>query len=285
MDLTPPDKHPQVSSSDYPENAEPPGFGGAGVPGRFTLGPNGVSDVVGYYINGTYVAADRLGGGATVNYAPQNDGPVSIAVSSVDRARHHSPTTYYRTWVASTGPDVTCPKRTGLLPFQCVFKAVRVPDAATFTYRVGNGPETTVPAVNGVATVDITATMGEHVLYAWSTSSAGVRSGFETVGLDVRDSPIVSSDVYPEDGNGGGGAGVPGEFVFEPGMPGVATYRYSLDPDVHPESGTVPAGPDGTATVTLTPKRAGFVTLDVWSVNADGSRSTMTARYQFFVSG
>ncbi|WP_216215783.1 hypothetical protein [Amycolatopsis aidingensis] len=280
-DFTRPGEAPGISSADYPEGSGPPGHGGAGIPGTFTLAPNGVSDVVGYYLDYTYVAADEPGGGATVSYTPQYAGPVSVNVYSVDRAGNRSPSRRYSFWVADTGPRIACPREIGVgLPAECTLTATE-PDAASFTYQVGDGPETTVPAVDQAATIEVVASdVGSLTLRAWSTSAEGVRSGFRTETLRARDSPKVHSEVYPENEKGGG-PGIPGEFVFEPGRTDVASYWYRLDGG---EKVDVPAGPDGTATVTITPETSGFHDIEVASVSADGQRSRSTASYFFNVA-
>ncbi|MFC4585369.1 hypothetical protein [Sphaerisporangium corydalis] len=80
--------------------------------------------------------------------------------------------------------------------------------------------------------------------------------------------PVVSSTVYPENALGAW-VGTPGEFVFTPnGSTDVAVYRYATGWDGL--TGTVTAGADGTATVTVTPTGGGDQTLRVWSVDRAG---------------
>ncbi|HEU5473088.1 MAG TPA: hypothetical protein VFV67_20775 [Actinophytocola sp.] len=69
---------PTVGSTDYPENNPYPGVGAPGLPGRFTFDANGSADVVGFrygeFFASTFVAADRPGGSATVEFAPRGQG-------------------------------------------------------------------------------------------------------------------------------------------------------------------------------------------------------------------
>ncbi|MEY9863674.1 hypothetical protein ABH935_009327 [Catenulispora sp. GAS73] len=102
VDLTPPGVAPTVTSSVYPE-AKPglPGAfgGGVGQTGAFMVTANGVPDVAGFrYCEAagqctptTFVAADQLGGGATLNVSPVAYGPNNLYVQSVDRAGNLGP--------------------------------------------------------------------------------------------------------------------------------------------------------------------------------------------------
>ncbi|SCL32634.1 hypothetical protein GA0070624_4527 [Micromonospora rhizosphaerae] len=81
---------PTVSSTDYPPGWEGPGYGGPGIPGRFTFSANGADDVKGYYYGdwgpAHYVAAESLGASVTITYTPTSPGTHSLYVQSVDRA-------------------------------------------------------------------------------------------------------------------------------------------------------------------------------------------------------
>ncbi|MGH3389826.1 MAG: hypothetical protein ACRDOO_13220, partial [Actinomadura sp.] len=61
-----------MASTDYPPTGT---HGGVGVPGAFTLTSNAVDDIVAFRYGRsqdvvTRVAADRLGGEATITYTP-----------------------------------------------------------------------------------------------------------------------------------------------------------------------------------------------------------------------
>ncbi|WP_203996132.1 LamG domain-containing protein [Virgisporangium aurantiacum] len=103
---------PGVSGVTYPQDNR--WHGGVDVPGSFTFTANGVADIDHYIFSWTdppddtpttSVAADRLGGNATVTLLPPGDGPRTLYVQSVDRAGHRSPVTYHRFYVrAGSGP-------------------------------------------------------------------------------------------------------------------------------------------------------------------------------------
>lgn len=99
-DFVRPDVEPTVSSADYPEDCPEPGCGGPGIPGEFAFTANGVADVAGFYYSPDntrekFVAADRLGGEATVSYTPPGFGTQTLFVKSVDRAGNRSPARRY----------------------------------------------------------------------------------------------------------------------------------------------------------------------------------------------
>lgn len=96
---------PTVTSREYPEDDD--WHGGVGVPGTFTFGPGGPCDArntygtcdIDHYLYGwsdgsmTSVAANALGGTATVRLSPPGDGPRTLHVQSVDRAGHRTTAT------------------------------------------------------------------------------------------------------------------------------------------------------------------------------------------------
>ncbi|WP_203902264.1 LamG domain-containing protein [Virgisporangium aliadipatigenens] len=93
VDVTRPAAEPTVTSAAYP--ADDRWHGGAAVPGSFTFGANGVTDVDHYLYGwgdspGTPVDADALGGSATVTLTPPGDGPRDLYVQSVDRGGNRS---------------------------------------------------------------------------------------------------------------------------------------------------------------------------------------------------
>ncbi|MET7952118.1 LamG-like jellyroll fold domain-containing protein [Micromonospora sp. NPDC005324] len=96
VDRSAPTKAPSVSSAGglYPEC----GTGGSvGRTGEFNISANGETDVVGFRYglnNGStpeYVPALQLGGGATVQVTPDEEGPANLYVRSVDRAGNPGP--------------------------------------------------------------------------------------------------------------------------------------------------------------------------------------------------
>ncbi|WP_169437537.1 LamG domain-containing protein [Longispora albida] len=110
IDRTRPWAEPTITSPDYPADVTS-AHGGVGRPGLFTLGANGVSDVVGYEYGladdpTTYVAASTLGGTATVSVTPLAYGITTLYVRSIDRAGHKSDVkkNYVFKTGAATGP-------------------------------------------------------------------------------------------------------------------------------------------------------------------------------------
>jgi hypothetical protein len=88
VDTVQPDRPPLVSSTDFPDDGE--SHGGGNTTGSFTFKANNVADVKGFYYGyenppSTYVAADQLGGEATVNVTVRA-GFNTLNVQSVDRA-------------------------------------------------------------------------------------------------------------------------------------------------------------------------------------------------------
>lgn len=93
--------------------------------------------------------------------------------------------------------------------------------------------------------------------------------------------PGVTSAEYPE-GEFSGGVGVQGTFSFTPeGVTDIVAYQYGFTGSPH--GGPVPAGSDGSLTITFTPDRSGPFTLDVVSIDRAGNRSPERS-YLFFVS-
>lgn len=98
VDVTPPDREPLVTSTDFPEYES---GGQVGVPGTFTFGANGVTDVVGfsYEFNGQATQDVPAGpdGTATMTFTPEEShvGPVTLWVVSRDRAGNPGPAREY----------------------------------------------------------------------------------------------------------------------------------------------------------------------------------------------
>ncbi|WBQ02017.1 LamG domain-containing protein [Kribbella sp. CA-293567] len=101
VDKTPPSSMPKVTGSLYREDNQ--WHGGVGVPGLFTvertekpLPDDGTKDVD-HYVWGTRfppstrAEASSLGGSASFEFIPEEDGPQDVFVQSVDRAGNRSP--------------------------------------------------------------------------------------------------------------------------------------------------------------------------------------------------
>lgn len=98
VDTTSPAKGPTASSTTYPQGQF---GGGAGTPGSFVLGANGVTDVAAYVYSldvnppTTVVTAPTLGSAVTVSVTPAAEGMRTLYVRSRDRAGNLSAVTAY----------------------------------------------------------------------------------------------------------------------------------------------------------------------------------------------
>jgi hypothetical protein len=278
---------PTVTSAEYPDDGA--WHPGAGVPGSFTFDAHGEDAVVGFYYGdtdpaGTFVAADHPGGSATISYTPQASGPNDLYVASVDTAGNRSPQHLHHFYVQSTEPLVKAPRETGVgVPAEVRFSP-GMADVVSYTYRIDNGPETTVAATPGAATTAdiVPANLGHHTLAVWSTTSTGLKSGTASTSFTASDAPLVASTDYP-DSQGSGGPGVTGVFTLTPRTPGVVDYVYYVYWDWDNPT-VVPAGADGRASFDFTPDASGLYPIQVYSRNADGTQSNLGRDYYVVVN-
>jgi hypothetical protein len=278
VDATRPATAPLVSSTDYP--ADGGVHGGQGIPGLFTFSANGVADVVGFSYGwtgvpqGGYIAADQLGGSATVSLAPPNFTNI-LSVVSVDRAGNTSPTVNYTFFAAPTVPIVSetgQPKAGGSI--QLTFHpGVNLPGYAVVGYRysVNAGASQAVAAgSDGTATVTVSLVYGFNTVTVNSVSANGWASPATQASYYADNSPTVSSADFPENGTGGA-VGQPGTFTFTSNLAGSVEFAYSFDYGATFQS--VPVGPDGKASITWTPDVAGDHSIFVYSETAGGTQS------------
>jgi hypothetical protein len=311
IDNTRPANAPTITSPNYP----PGGWNEGGEPVEFTLGAGGVGDVEGFEFSwqqdlpviGTSIGeygipqpvdpysdtryfkrADALGGSATLRLVPPaGSGPMTLWVRSLDRAHNGSAVTSYRFNVSSTRPTVTPavpepefgePTRFTLRPDPRL--QAKSPVVSYSVKTVGGQDDRTVEVAagaDGTATVDLTLD-GVHgqSLQVTSRSANGWVSDAEWWSISYDTTPTVASDVYPENGSGGG-VGVPGTFTFTPKVKDVVSYTYTFnngDPEV-----TVPAGADHTASIEWTPATDGWYDLTVHATTRSGIR---LAAYDYF---
>ena len=267
---------PGVSSPDYPPNALAPG----GVSGRFTFTPNGSADVASYAYSwdGTMdhaVKPQRLGGAVTITLVPPPGPYDTLSVRTFDRAGNGSGIIRYsfnvdQTWptvnVAGT-PTIGSPYTVRLAP------GPHVTHVVSYTYTLNDGPGTTVKAaVDGTATITLVGQSGQNWLRVTSLSRNGWVSSQGQYYTYLDSSPLVTSDVYP-DGGTGGGVSVPGTFTFTSRLPKTTSFTYAFDWGAEQ---TLSAAADGTATVAWTPDTSGWHTLAVYAMAADGSVSDTT---------
>lgn len=157
----------------------------------------------------------------------------------------------------------------------------RMPDADAYVYRLNDGPEQTVDLEARFARIHLTPERaGINTLTVRTRFLDGSLSPARTYTFEVSDAPIVVSTDYPEDQRSGQ-PGETGRFTFRPGRPDVVEYRYTFDDGG--EEQVVPAREDGTATVEITPTRAGYTSLTVTSRTADG-QGTLERRIYFTVA-
>ncbi|WP_208630663.1 DNRLRE domain-containing protein [Amycolatopsis kentuckyensis] len=147
-----------------------------------------------------------------------------------------------------------------------------LPGSTSFTYDWDNGEPVTVPVgPDGTAQVTIVPeTPYSHWLAAHTTTAAGLVSATKETYVPVAtNGPVVTSTDFPSCCVGGY-VTTPGTFTFSSPLPGVVSYTYA---HYRGAEGTVPAGPDGTASVVLTPLSTDTQYLTVTSTFADGSVS------------
>ncbi len=136
-------------------------------------------------------------------------------------------------------------------------------DVTGFEYSFDwSSPEFAPVGVDGTATITFTPESSRpYGLRVHAVDRAGNPSDTRDYRFFVRStSPRV--DCVPYDAP----LGEPRQCTFTPGMDGVVSYTYSLGGG---EEFTVPAGADGTATVSVTPP-SGSSVLSVWSTTAGG---------------
>ncbi|GLY26523.1 hypothetical protein [Micromonospora sp. NBRC 101691] len=268
---------PAVSSADYPDEND--SYGGPGIPGEFTFGANGSTDTVRYRYSlpggaFTEVAADGPGGSATVSIAPLRDGSQYLSVRALDRAGNISAVTNHYFRVRTTSPTIVDGNPTaGFGEARTLTFQPRMENVVEYTYRLNDGPEQTVAsAADGTATVTIVpAKAGWNDVYVRSRTADNLPSGEANHRFHLATKPTVSSVEYPINTPlTGAPAGTPGTFVFQPGMPGVTEYVYSI---AFGPTQTVAAGPDGSASMSYTPSTSKIYRITVYSRTADGAVS------------
>ncbi|WP_244180802.1 DNRLRE domain-containing protein [Amycolatopsis pretoriensis] len=144
-----------------------------------------------------------------------------------------------------------------------------LPGSTSFTYDWDYGEPVTVPVgPDGTARVTVVPDRPYyHTVRVYSTTAAGLGSATNEESVMIgSDEPTITSTDFPECCEGGYET-TPGTFTFSSSLPGVVSYTYSF---FGAAPVTVPAGPDGTASVTLTPLSTDTQYLDVTSKSADG---------------
>jgi hypothetical protein len=176
------------------------------------------------------------------------------------------------------------------VPGQFGFAGYDLNDVTTaFLWHVNDGPvqEFTYDAWAWETLVSYTPDrVGDNTLFVQRKFTDGSLSPLTTVAFKVGTRPLITSDTYQAD-KPGGGAGKEGIFQFSSGMPGVTSYDYRFvveNTGDEAATGSIDAGPDGSAQVTFTPGAAGYHTVLVTGHAADGTTTTQ-ADYRFEVAG
>jgi len=278
---------PVVTSTDYPEGA----FSGQpGQSGQFTFNP-GRPDVAEYRYSlsdsGTQeVAAAGADGRATVSITPLGSGWTTLLVTSVDADGTASAQRRYDFSVRDPSVRVVSAyneytPRGGLgseAPFGFY---TEISEVTTYEYRLNDGPWLSIARAENSLTTDVLLTMdrnGENVFSVRGRDAEGTFTPQTDYPFLVGTAPRVTSETYPL-GQWGGGIGVPGDFQFVAGNPGVVEFEYVIDSG---EPATVAADGDGRATVTFTPTSS-YHSMTVRGRTADDMLSDPT-NYYFYVN-
>ncbi|MEV4493326.1 hypothetical protein AB0K04_24820 [Micromonospora coxensis] len=279
---------PVVTSTDYPENDS---AGQPGRTGRFTFNP-GRSDVAEYryvleYSGEEQVVAAGADGRATIEITPTHPGYTLLTVTS--RAADGTASAERRYYFRVRDPRVNVSSaydeytpRGGIGAVGQFGVYTEISEVTTFEYQLNGGAWLSVPKKPNALVTDISVTMdrnGANVFSVRGRTAAGEYTPQTDHPFLVGTAPLVSSTTYPAS-QWGGGVGVPGEFTFTQGSPGVVEFEYTVD-DGQPV--TVAANAAGVATATYTPTSEGWQTMRVRGRTADGVW-TDTTSYYFLVN-
>lgn len=272
---------PTIASPDFPLDG---GDGPlAGTTGTFTFSPGmpGVTEYV-WSISGgeQHTVAAKEDGTATVTYTPTEAGFQWIEVFSRTADGAESETASGYLMIFSHAPEVSStdypmyreaggPGVTGTFTFHPARDGV-----TGYVYDFGDGPQTVAADADGTATVSWTP--GSYPVDTRGLVRLKVREKLGEIISDETEygfylgplAPTVTSEDYPS-GSEAGGPGIAGRFTLTAHVPGTTefVYRYGT------EEKTVPAGADGTATITLTPTGTGDNYLYVTSRTGSGITS------------
>jgi hypothetical protein len=248
------DIRPHVFSGIYTESGNDQG--NIGVPGVFEFSP-GLPEVVGY----TYrledapeqTVASGPDGKASVTLAPTHGGTNVLYVKNTTRDSVTSANREYRFYV-KTNP-VIVPGGLAIGTPGTIQVTSRFAGTVGYDYWFAEWGGALTPKTRIAATAD------ESAQLAWIPPhhqfSAVYVQGFRADGAasEVGYSSIQVDDVAPEvTVTGAGEPGVPGTIRFTSRMRGITHYTFESDGPAGP-TGTVTAGPDGSATVAWTPQQ------------------------------
>jgi hypothetical protein len=248
----------------------------AGKTGSFTFTPRN-SDVVAYeyYLDDEWQTIPAGDADTAVLTWTATPGWHSMIVRSVQSDGSKSMDADYQFSVIDTRPTAyahdlsSWPRRDGVGVPLGIELASRLPGLTGFAYRFDGGAEQTVSSEgNPYASITVKPQhAGDNSVVVEALLADGTRSPATTHTFSIWSGPVVTHT--PE---GSGTVGRPTTFTFHPGLPDVASYRYSMN---GADEETIPAGADGTATVTYTPGSWGYQDVRVTSVGADGTESEL----------
>ncbi|SCG55791.1 hypothetical protein GA0070213_105252 [Micromonospora humi] len=279
------DDAPLVSSEQYPKDTN---SGLPGVAGVFTVTPQRPGMVKYHYTfwgEETKTVDAAADGAAAITWTPETSGWRQLTVIGETADGTTTQPREYTFTVREPKPTIVSYLYNEYDPQGGIGVAgafrfdSELPDTTAFVYRLNGGPEQTVAVTDGTAAeLTITPDRGfRNTLTVRARSASGELSPEASYSFVVSTAPAINSTTYPY-GEPGGGVGVPGVFTFTPGLPDVESYVYQFDngPEV-----TVPAGADGSASVTLTPTEARWYPISVFAIDKAGNRSNYA--YHWFV--
>jgi hypothetical protein len=247
----------------------------SGVAGTFTFSPR-TQGVVSYrydFGDGNQQSIDAgPDGTAVLPWTPPTGGYYSLTVYSIDGNGNRSqgsiqqfsvtdvhPTVYANTYGSHVGDPVD------------VTASSNLPNAVGLVYTFDGGPEQTVDSSWADFTV-VPTHAGDSIVSVRARLDDGTFTPATDYPLHIDSGPLITTKgPYGADPV----AGLPLSITFTAVQGGATSFRYTVanpwDGQDHPEQ-TVAAGPDGTATVTITAPDTD-ITVTVTSVTADGTAS------------
>lgn len=228
---------PVVNSVDYPAGTP---SGGPGIPGKFTLAvAGGDSDVVKFRYSSSGTGPNEVpvgrNGLTTIELTPGTYGWNVLTVQAIDRNGNVSAETSYTFIVIDHEPKILDRNPdAGAGEPRTVQLSSSVPGTTSFTYRLNDGPATTVAAdAGGAATVTVTPDRrGANILTVTSRTADGIASPEARVNLYVRvrvPRPAITSPDFPNDGTPPPSAGQQVTIYLRTDSPQVAEFVYSLN--------------------------------------------------------
>ncbi len=224
------------------------------------------------YYTGTVAA--RPDGTADLTWTAVHHEIANLLVHSVSADGTVSASRYVSYSVDGAAPTVSRIPGVGWVTPTTFIARTRMANPVEYVVTINsdqNSRQILTPAADGSATFQLLPTVrGTHYINVFARNAAGVQTGSAIILWSVSNRPEVTSTDFPSNGVG---RVWPGTFTFTAGMPGTTEFRYRINgaPSV-----AVPAGTDGTATVSWTPPTDGAHEVLLWSVTATGSTSDVT---------